>query len=83
MLHLYVSDTGNGIPREAQTRIFERFYRVDRDRSRKKGGTGLGLAIVKHLVELHQGKLELESEEGKGTRVSVYLPALLDKPTKD
>ena len=82
-IHLYVADTGIGIPREAQTRIFERFYRVDRDRSRKKGGTGLGLAIVKHLVELHQGKLELESEEGKGTRVSVFLPALLEDPAKE
>jgi len=74
-VHVYVADSGIGIPREAQTRVFERFYRVDRDRSRKKGGTGLGLAIVKHVVELHQGELELESEEGKGTRVSIILSA--------
>lgn len=75
-VRIYVADTGIGIPREAQARIFERFYRVDRDRSRKKGGTGLGLAIVKHLIELHQGKLEVESKEGKGTRISIIVPSL-------
>ena len=78
-VRIYVADTGIGIPKEAQARIFERFYRVDRDRSRKKGGTGLGLAIVKHLVELHQGKLELESKEGKGTRISIIVPSLNNK----
>ncbi|MDW7650769.1 MAG: ATP-binding protein [Bacillota bacterium] len=73
-IRLSVSDNGIGIPDEAKERIFERFYRVERARSRRLGGTGLGLAIVKHIVEAHRGKLELESEEGKGTRVSMYLP---------
>jgi two-component system phosphate regulon sensor histidine kinase PhoR len=66
-----VSDTGIGIPREAQERIFERFYRVDKSRSRKTGGTGLGLAIVKHIVLLHHGEIHLESREEEGTRVGI------------
>jgi signal transduction histidine kinase len=69
-----VSDTGMGIPLEAQERIFERFYRVDKARSRHKGGTGLGLAIVKHAVELNGGVIELKSELERGSTFSVRLP---------
>jgi signal transduction histidine kinase len=69
-----VSDTGIGIPLEAQERIFERFYRVDKARSRDKGGTGLGLAIVKHAIELHGGVIELESELERGSTFRVRLP---------
>jgi signal transduction histidine kinase len=69
-----VSDTGIGIPLEAQERIFERFYRVDKARSRAKGGTGLGLAIVKHAVESHGGVIELESELERGSTFRVRFP---------
>lgn len=68
-----VSDTGIGIAKEHHARIFERFYRVDKDRSRAVGGTGLGLAIVKHILEAHQTLPELQSEPGKGTTVSFTL----------
>jgi two-component system phosphate regulon sensor histidine kinase PhoR len=71
---LSVADTGGGIPLEAQERVFERFYRVDRARSRERGGTGLGLAIVKHAVELHGGTIELASELGTGSTFTVRLP---------
>ncbi len=70
---LSVSDTGIGIPETDQGRVFERFYRVDKSRSRDTGGTGLGLSIVKHIVELHDGRLELESRPGKGTTFRVVL----------
>ena len=69
-----VTDQGAGIPREHIPRLTERFYRVDKGRSRSVGGTGLGLAIVKHIVNRHRGHLLIESEEGKGTTVSVWLP---------
>ena len=68
---LRVSDTGIGIPKEHHERIFERFYRVDKSRSKSTGGTGLGLAIVKHIVDLHDAQLILQSEAGKGTVMSV------------
>ena len=69
-----VKDTGIGIPKEAQERVFERFYRVDKSRSKETGGTGLGLAIVKHAVVQMEGRIQLFSELGVGTEISVYLP---------
>jgi two-component system phosphate regulon sensor histidine kinase PhoR len=69
-----VADQGTGIPRTHLPRLTERFYRVDAGRSRAAGGTGLGLAIVKHIVNRHRGQLLIESEEGIGTTVSVWLP---------
>lgn len=70
-----VSDKGDGIASEHLPRLTERFYRVDSARSRESGGTGLGLAIVKHIVERHRGTLEIQSEPGQGTKVTVSLPA--------
>ena len=67
-----VSDTGIGIPEKHLPQIFERFYRVDKSRSKKTGGTGLGLSIVKHIAEHHGGRVEIESVEGGGTTVSCY-----------
>jgi two-component system, OmpR family, phosphate regulon sensor histidine kinase PhoR len=69
-----VADTGDGIPAAAISRLTERFYRVDRARSRELGGTGLGLAIVKHIVQLHHGTLRIESRLREGTAVTVWLP---------
>ncbi len=69
-----VRDTGQGIAAEHLPRIFERFYRVDRGRSRDQGGTGLGLAIVKHIVRAHRGRIEVESEPGKGSTFRITLP---------
>ena len=66
-----VKDTGIGIAPEHQSRIFERFYRVDKSHSKETGGTGLGLSIVKHAVQHHSGKVTLESELGKGTTVTI------------
>jgi len=71
---LEVRDTGAGIPAKDQPRVFERFYRVDRARSRKTGGTGLGLSIVKHVVETHGGTVSVESALGEGSRFLVRLP---------
>ena len=72
---LTVKDSGIGIAPEHQSRIFERFYRVDKSHSKASGGTGLGLSIVKHAVQQQGGKIELESEPGKGTTIRVILPA--------
>lgn len=69
-----VADTGSGIPKQDLTRIFERFYRVDRARSRQVGGTGLGLAIVKHAVGLMNGRIEVASESGKGSTFTLLIP---------
>jgi two-component system phosphate regulon sensor histidine kinase PhoR len=74
MVEVAVADTGVGIPSTDLPRITERFYRVDRARTRELGGTGLGLAIVKHLVQAHGGALRIESELGKGTTVRFTLP---------
>lgn len=71
---LRVSDTGIGIPAKYQKRIFERFYRVDKSRSKETGGTGLGLAIVKHIAEFHRAALSLESKENEGTIITVRFP---------
>jgi two-component system phosphate regulon sensor histidine kinase PhoR len=72
-----VADTGPGIPAADQGRVFERFFRVDRARSRERGGTGLGLSIVKHIAELHGGSVGLVSEVGRGSTFRFELPARL------
>ena len=69
-----VRDTGIGMPGSALPRIFERFYRVDKGRAREEGGTGLGLAIVKHVAQAHHGRVEVESEPGRGSKFRVILP---------
>jgi len=71
---ILVEDNGDGIPAQHLERLFERFYRVDRARSRDMGGTGLGLAIVKHLALLHGGEVTVDSELGKGTIFTIHLP---------
>jgi two-component system phosphate regulon sensor histidine kinase PhoR len=74
-LAFVVYDTGPGIAPEHLSRLTERFYRVDRSRSRETGGTGLGLAIVKHVVQRHGGELQIESRLGQGSNFSFWLPA--------
>ena len=69
-----VKDTGIGIAPEHQGRIFERFYRADKSHSKASGGTGLGLSIVKHAVQYHHGSIDLQSQPGKGTQISVTFP---------
>lgn len=71
---LSVKDTGIGIPKDQQERVFERFYRVDKSHSKEVGGTGLGLSIVKHSAKLHGAKITLDSEPGKGTEIAVLFP---------
>jgi two-component system phosphate regulon sensor histidine kinase PhoR len=73
-VRIAIADTGIGIPSEDHLRIFERFYRVDKARSREMGGTGLGLSIVKHVVERMGGSVSVESQLGKGSRFMVLLP---------
>jgi two-component system phosphate regulon sensor histidine kinase PhoR len=74
----WVADDGPGIPAEAGERVFERFYRLDRARSRDAGGTGLGLSIVKHIVQAHGGEVRLESEPGRGATFYFTLPVGLE-----
>ena len=74
-VRISIADTGCGITSEYLPRLFERFYRVDKGRSRDLGGTGLGLAIVKHIVELHGGRVGVESTVGRGSTFWIDLPA--------
>jgi signal transduction histidine kinase len=83
LLRLAVEDTGIGIPARDLSRLTERFFRVDKARSRELGGTGLGLAIVKHIVQLHGGRMEITSAVGQGTTVSVLLPAGDARPRRE
>jgi two-component system phosphate regulon sensor histidine kinase PhoR len=80
-IEIAVADTGPGIPEKDLPRLTERFYRVDKARSRDLGGTGLGLAIVKHIVQAHKGELKIESVINKGTTIRVRLP--LAEPKKE
>ena len=73
-VEICVEDTGLGIPAADVPRIFERFYRADKGRSREHGGTGLGLSIVKHIVLVHGGSVRAESEQGRGTSIFIRLP---------
>ena len=80
---LRVKDTGIGIPKEHQERIFERFYRVDKSRSKSTGGTGLGLAIVKHILIKLNATISLKSELNKGTEITVSFPAVRETWHRD
>lgn len=76
---IIVADTGIGIPSEHRHRVFERFYRIDKSRSKRTGGTGLGLSIIKHIIDHHEGRIEMESTEGEGTTIICYLPKREEK----
>ena len=78
MVRVSVVDQGEGIAPEHISRLTERFYRIDKGRSRDKGGTGLGLAIVKHILMHHRGRLQIESTVGQGSTFSILLPAVPD-----
>jgi len=82
-IEFFVQDFGPGIASEHVTRIFERFYRVDKARSREAGGTGLGLAIVKHIVQAHGGRVRAESELGSGTTFLFTLPMAAEKRSEE
>jgi two-component system phosphate regulon sensor histidine kinase PhoR len=71
-----VTDHGCGIDKDHLPRLFERFYRIDKARSRKLGGTGLGLSIVKHIVQAHGGRISVQSTPGKGSTFTIHLPAV-------
>jgi two-component system phosphate regulon sensor histidine kinase PhoR len=79
-IHVQVTDNGPGIPREDQEHVFERFYRVHKDRSRETGGTGLGLSIVKNVVQAHGGNVSVRSAPGEGSTFVVVLPLLQSAP---
>ena len=75
-IHIQIEDQGEGIAKEHLHRLTERFYRIDKNRSRDLGGTGLGLSIVKHIINRHNGKLTISSEPEKGSIFNVYLPII-------
>ncbi|MBK5245278.1 MAG: ATP-binding protein, partial [Eubacteriaceae bacterium] len=77
-IKIEVKDQGYGIPEKDIGRIFERFYRVDKSRSKEKGGTGLGLAIVKHIIYNNSGSIEVKSDLGKGTTFIIHLPKTMN-----
>ncbi len=83
MIEIWVEDEGPGVPKGDVSRIFERFYRVDKGRSRDTGGTGLGLSIVKHIIDWHNGRVWAENVEGKGLRISFRLPMTERKVTAE